>query len=248
MAQPAIQVYSDRTKLSEAAVDLFVSLAHEAVNTQGSFTVALSGGSTPKQLYAGLAEPELEGRIPWGDIHLFFGDERHVLPNHPDSNFRMVQETLISKVPLPMENVHRVRTESDARLAAFEYEEELRSFFQQPWPNFDLLLLGMGTDGHTASLFPNTMGLNEEHRWFIAHQVPEHAIWRLTLTKNAINAARRIVVLVSGESKAKMLAKVLTGPYNPAQTPIQLVNPVAGELLWMIDRAAASQLPDGLIN
>lgn len=239
-----IQVYADQTALAKAAVDLFIETVQKSIQARGTFSVALSGGSTPKQMYTSLAAPELQEQLPWQQIHLFFGDERHVLPDHPDSNYRMVAESLFSKVPLPAENVHRVKTESDARLAAFDYEEELRGFFDDPWPRFDLLLLGMGADGHTASLFPQTAGLNEEHRWFIANPVPSKDAWRLTLTKNAINAARRIVVLVSGRSKADMLAKVLTGPADPWQRPIQLISPVEGEMLWLLDRAAASGLLD----
>jgi len=239
-----IQVYADQTALAGAAVDLFMATAQESLQARGTFSVALSGGSTPKQMYAGLAAPELQEKLPWQQVHLFFGDERHVLPDHPDSNYRMVAEALISKVPLPAENVHRVKTEMDARLAAFDYEEVLRGFFDSPWPKFDLLLLGMGADGHTASLFPNTAGLNEEQRWFIANSVPSKDAWRLTLTKNAINAARKIAVLISGKSKAEMLAKVLTGPADPWQRPIQMISPVDGELLWLLDQEAASGLPD----
>lgn len=248
MTSNSIQVYADQSALSRAGVELFVALGQESIQTKGKFTVALSGGSTPKQLYADLAAPEIQDHLNWENIHLFFGDERHVLPNHPDSNYRMVQEVLFSKVSLPAENIHRVRTELDARLAAFEYEEELRVFFDGGWPKFDLLLLGMGTDGHTASLFPNTAGLNEEHRWFIAHQVPSQDVWRLTLTKNAINAAVQIVVMVSGQSKAPMLVDVLTGPYQPTQKPIQMISPVDGKMVWLFDCDAASQLPNALID
>lgn len=248
MTMASLQVHADPTTLARAAADLFIALAQESIQTKGRFSVALSGGSTPKQMYAELAAPELKDQLSWANIHLFFGDERHVLPDDPQSNFRMVQETLFSKVSLPAGNIHRVRTESDARLAAFDYEEELRAFFNLPWPQFDLLLLGMGADGHTASLFPKTAGLNEEHRWFIAHQVPSQDGWRLTLTKNAINAACQIVVLVSGQSKAEMLAEVLTGPSDPWEKPIQHIQPVDGEMLWLLDRDAASQLPDALMN
>jgi 6-phosphogluconolactonase len=248
MTQALIQVYTDQAALANAGVDLFIALAQEAISSRGKFSVALSGGSTPKQLYADLAEPGIQNQLAWESIHLFFGDERHVKPDHPDSNYRMVQETLFSKVSLPEANIHRVRTEMDARLAAFDYEERLRVFFDLPWPQFDLLLLGMGADGHTASLFPKTAGLNEEHRWFIAQQVPSQDSWRLTLTKNAINAARQIVVLVSGLSKAEILAEVLTGPHQPAQKPIQMIKPVDGKMMWMIDGDAASQLPDLLTN
>lgn len=247
MKNTAIQVYPDKSSLTSAMVSVFVDLAQKAIHTRGTFSVALSGGSTPKQVYAELADPGLQNQLFWPQIHLFWGDERHVPPHDQESNFRMVQETLLSKIHIPEENIHRVKTEMDARLAAFSYEEEMRAFFEQPWPRFDLVLLGMGSDGHTASLFPNTAALNETYRWFIANQIPSQNAWRLTLSKNAINASRKILVLVSGLSKADMLLNVLTGDYQPYQYPIQLISPVEGELIWMVDRAAASQLPDGLV-
>lgn len=215
---------------------------------RGLFSVALSGGSTPRMLYAGLAEHANHENVSWPDIHLFFGDERHVPPDHPGSNFRMVHEALLSKVPIPAGNIHRVMTELDPRLAAFNYEEDLRAHFDTPWPRFDLVLLGMGTDGHTASLFPKTAGLDEEQRWFVANYVPEQQVWRLTLTRHAINAARIIVVLVSGQSKADMLSEALTGVYDPEHIPVQMISPVDGEMIWLIDQDVASQLPEALIR
>lgn len=243
MHTESIQVFTDKASLTGAAVDLFISLAQRSILERGAFSVALSGGSTPKALYTRLADPGLQDQLAWADIHLFFGDERYVLPDHPESNFRMVKEALLSRVEIPGENIHRVKTEMDVRLAAFDYEEQLRAHFSDPWPRFDLVLLGMGADGHTASLFPDTAGLNEEHRWFIANQVPAQDAWRLTLTKNALNAGRQIVVLVSGLSKADMLSEVLTGPKEPMHKPVQLISPVQGEMTWLIDRDAASQLP-----
>ena len=180
--------------------------------------------------------------LSWSDLHLFFGDERHVPPDHPDSNFLMAHEALLSKASIPDGNIHRVKAELDPRLAAFNYEDELRGFFASEWPRFDLVLLGMGEDGHTASLFPGTAGLNEEQRWFIANYVPNLGEWRLTLTKNAINAARKIVVLVSGQSKAEMVFEVLSKNASQEQKPIQMISPVDGEMLWLIDRRAASLL------
>ena len=244
----SIQVYPDLKAQTRAAVDLFVNLAQESVNIRGSFSAALSGGSTPRMLYTSLAEPANRDSAPWGNIHLFFGDERHVPQDHPDSNFRMVHETLLSKLPIPEGNVHRVKTALDPRLAAFNYEEDLRAHFETPWPRFDLVLLGMGTDGHTASLFPKTAALNEEQRWFVANFAPDQQAWRLTLTKQAINAARKIVVLVSGQSKASMLSEVLTGEYDPGHKPVQLISPVDGEMIWLIDQDAASLLPAELIK
>jgi len=243
-----IQVYADRAAQTRAAVELFVSLAQQAILERGLFTAALSGGSTPEPVYTALAAPELQSQLDWENIHLFFVDERHVPTDGPESNFRMVKTALLSKVELPAENIHRVRTETDVRLAAFSYEEELRAYFDGPWPRFDLVLLGMGSDGHTASLFPETIGLKEGQRWYIANRTTAGVAWRLTLTINAINHARVIAVLVSGQAKADMLAEVMTGPFEPEQKPIQLISPVDGEMVWLIDQEAASRLPEELIS
>lgn len=241
---PIIEVYKDSVSQTNAAIDLFINNAQAAIQKQGIFSVALSGGSTPKQLYAGLAEPEQQEKLEWEHIHLFFGDERHVPPDHSDSNFKMVQDVLLSNISIPQDCVHRVKAELDPRVAAFAYEDELRGFFESEWPQFDLVLLGLGVDGHTASLFPGTAGLNEEHRWFIANQVPQLEEWRLTLTKHAINAARKIVVLVSGVDKAEMVSKVLSDDGSDELKPVQLISPVDGEMVWMLDREAAGLLPD----
>ena len=240
----SIQVLLDKSAQTKAAIDLFITSARSAIEERGLFCVALSGGSTPKMLDSGLAEPDRQEGIDWANIHLFFGDERHVPPDHPDSNYLMVKNSLVDEVSIPAENVHRVKAEMEPRMAAFSYEDELRAFFSDEWPRFDLVLLGMGNDGHTASLFPKTAGLIEEQRWFIANQLPSQGGWRLTLTKHAINAARKVVVLVSGDSKAEMLAEVLTGTFDPLHKPIQLISPTAGEMIWLLDRAAASGLPD----
>ncbi len=240
----AIKVFTDSNSQTRAAIDLFISLAQAAIEEKGVFSAALSGGSTPKNLYAGLADPEQQQRLEWAHVHLFFGDERHVPPDHPESNFKMVQETLLSKIPIPQSCIHRVRAELDPRLAAFNYEDELRHFFAGEWPRFDLVLLGMGDDGHTASLFPGTAGLNEEQRWFIANYVPILGEWRLTLTKHAINAARMIVVLVSGQSKAEMISAVLSEKTAQEKIPIKMISPVDGEMIWLLDHEAARLLPE----
>ncbi|MFW5714112.1 MAG: 6-phosphogluconolactonase, partial [Brevefilum sp.] len=203
-----------------------------------------SGGSTPEPFYRGLADRANQTRLDWRNIHFFWGDERPVPPDHPDSNFGMAREVLIGQVPILEENVHRVPAEMDVRMAAFSYEEVLRDFFDGEWPRFDLVLLGMGEDGHTASLFPKSAGLNEEQRWFIANYAPGLETWRLTLTKHAINASREIWVLVQGKSKAARLAEALTGPHDPWENPIQLIAPEDGELVWMVDEDAAQKLPD----
>lgn len=239
-----IEVFQDSVSHTNAAIEFFINQAQAAIQHKGIFSVALSGGSTPRDLYAGLAEPDRQEKLEWDHIHLFFGDERHVPPNHPESNFKMVQDVLLSKISIPQDCVHRVKAELDPRLAAFDYEDELRGFFEGEWPQFDLVLLGLGDDGHTASLFPGTAGLNEEHRWFIANDVFQLGEWRLTLSKHAINAARMIVVLVRGIDKAEMVSKVLSEKGSDEMKPIQLISPVDGEIVWMIDREAADLLSD----
>ena len=240
-----INVFEDSNALVSAAVEDFITLANQSIGQNDRFSMALSGGSTPEPFYRALADSAHRKRLAWERTHLFWGDERPVPPNHFESNFRMAQETLISHLPIPEANVHRVPAEMDVRLAAFSDEETLRDFFEGDWPRFDLVLLGMGEDGHTASLFPKSAGLNEDQRWFIANYVPAHETWRLTLTKNAINAARNVWVLVQGESKADKLAEVLTGPRDPWANPIQWIEPDKGEMVWMLDEAAASKLSEG---
>lgn len=237
-----IRVYPNLDVLSQAAADLFTILAVKSIKERGSFAAALSGGSTPKPMYKALTSLERQEKLDWKKIYLFWGDERSVAPEHPDSNYRMVRDNLLEHISIPEENIHRVPAELDPRMAAFSYEETLRGFFQGAWPQFDLVLLGMGDDGHTASLFPYSAGLNEEDRWFIANYAPKRETWRLTLTKNAINAARNIVVLVAGGSKASMLSDVLEGKYEPDKKPIQLIMPVDGKMIWLVDQSAASDL------
>jgi 6-phosphogluconolactonase len=237
-----VQIFPNKGSLTQAALEKFVALAEESIRERGVFSVALSGGSTPKALYQSLAVIENYKGLSWKDIHFFWGDERHVSHSHPDSNFRMVNESLFDKISLPRENIHRVPAELDARMAAFHYEEELRKYFSNCWPQFDLVLLGMGEDGHTASLFPHSSGLQEEKRWFIANFAPGIGAWRLTLTKNAINQARHIIVLVSGGNKSQMVAKVLEEPKRPEERPIQLICPQRGKMQWLLDGDAAKCL------
>jgi 6-phosphogluconolactonase len=242
-----LKIYPDFETLTKAAVEEAIRLSEEAIHQRGRFTIALSGGSTPAPFYRALAKSTNRKRLDWEHIHLFWGDERPVPADHPDSNYRMAKETLIDLVGIPEANVHRVPAELDVRLAAFSYEEVLRDFFDGDWPPFDLTLLGMGADGHTASLFPHSAGLNEAQRWFIANYAPGMETWRLTLTRHAINAARTVWVLVRGESKAEKLAGVLAGPQNPQANPIQLIHPEEGEMVWWVDQAAAQKLPEGFV-
>lgn len=237
-----ILVFSDANALIEAGAEKFFQIALESIKRYGRFSVALSGGNTPRPLFAALGSAEFYSRLAWENVHLFWGDERHVPPEHPDSNYRMIKDVLLSRIAIPQENIHRVPAELDIHAAAEQYEERLRSFFEGEMPRFDLVLLGMGEDGHTASLFPQSSGLDEEERWFIANYAPARKSWRLTLTKTAINAARHIMVLVSGASKAQILADVLYGEKEPDLKPIQSISPENGEMIWMVDCEAAGRL------
>ena len=254
-AQPTIQVAADAAALSEMAAHEFVCQAQAAVQARGVFTVALAGGSTPKSLYARLASttslsleqsPGSADRglcVPWDKVHVFWGDERHVPPDHTDSNYRMAYEAMLSKVPVPPANVHRIKTETpDAHTAAAEYEQELQSFFRLApgqLPRFDLVLLGMGPDGHTASLFPGTDALHEPTRLVVAPWVEKFHTYRVTLTLPVLNNAAKGIFLVSGEDKAETLRAVLQGDHQPDSLPAQGVHPTQGTLLWLVDRAAA---------
>jgi len=240
-----LQVCHNPEDLYRQAAVLFVRLAGEAASVRGRFTVALSGGSTPKGVYALLAEGEIHKQIPWPKVHLFWGDERCVPPTHPESNYRMAEETLLSRVPIPAQNIHRIPAEKAPAQAADAYEQVLQEFFALPQdtpPRFDLVFLGMGPDGHTASLFPGTTGLREDKRLVIAHYVEKLGAWRVTLTSPVLNQAAHVVFLVCGADKAETLRQVLEGSYEPERLPAQLIRPVHGTLLWLVDQAAASSL------
>lgn len=243
MSSPrTIRVLPTAADLFRGAAEEFVRAGRAAIAEQGRFTVALSGGSTPRSLYSLLAKDYAD--FAWSRTFLFFGDERHVPPDHPDSNYRMVNEALLTKVPIPGGNVHRVRAESPAAAAAAsEYEERLRSFFElQPgeFPRFDLILLGMGPDGHTASLFPDSEGLKEQSRLVIANWVEKFKTHRITFTFPVLNHAAEVMFLASGADKADMVRQVLEGKNTP-RFPAQQVQP-EGRLLWMVDEEAAAKL------
>jgi 6-phosphogluconolactonase len=240
--QPEIRILNMPTDLFQAAAIEFAALASQAVQSAGRFSVALSGGSTPKGLYTLLAS-SLFPDIPWEKIFFFFGDERYVPSDHPDSNYRMVRETmLLSKVPAS--NVFRVHAEEkDADSTARQYEQTLRNFFAlQPGehPRFDLILLGLGPDGHTASLFPGTAALDEQKRLVMANWVDKFQTYRITLTLPVLNSAACAMFLVSGADKAHIVREVLET--ENAKLPSQKVRPADGGLLWLLDRAAASTL------
>jgi 6-phosphogluconolactonase len=243
-----IEVLASAADLFHAAAEEFVRAARAAIGAQGRFTVALSGGSTPKALYSLLATNY--AGFAWNRIFLFFGDERHVPPTDPESNYRMVNESLLTKIAIPAENVFRVPAENpDAAAAASEYEAQLRRFFEiksgelksGEFPRFDLILLGLGPDGHTASLFPDSPALNEESRLVVANWVAKFNAHRITFTFPVLNRGGEVMFLASGADKADMVRQVLEGKNTPP-LPSQRVQPSDGKLLWMLDEAAAAKL------
>jgi 6-phosphogluconolactonase len=238
-----VRVFADAAELMQAAAGEIVRAAGQAVAARGRFTWALAGGSTPRDLYRLLASDPFRDRLPWPAIHFFWSDERHVPPDHPESNFRMAREAMLDAVPVPPDNIHRVRAEEpDAQRAAAEHEATLRSFFDlspDAWPRFDLILLGLGKDGHTASLFPGGAAVHERERLVVAPWVEAQRAYRITLTPPVLNHARRALFLVSGEEKAGALHAVIEGEHQPDRYPAQVVE---GNCLWMVDRAAARLL------
>jgi 6-phosphogluconolactonase len=235
-----VQVFDNPEAVAQAAADRFVQASTEAIAARGRFDVALSGGTTPKRVYQLLASKDYRNKVDWGRVHIFFGDERCVPMDHPDSNYRMVREALLSQVPIPNENIFPIQGDGDPKLNAQKYEQQLRKLFKDSdWPRFDLVFLGLGEDAHTASLFPGTSALHEDKAWVVANWVEKLNTWRITLTVPAINHAARILFLVTGSSKAKPLSAVINGSGN---SPAQLINPSNGSLEWLIDKAAAELL------
>lgn len=245
MSDREIIVCPDLADLNQKAAKNFILLAKEAIEASGQFIVALSGGSTPRQLYALLAAAEYGARIPWPRVYLFWGDERCVPPDHPDSNYRMASENLLSKIPIPKENVHRMEGEEEPQVAASKYEETIRDFFQLSdfaLPRFDLIFLGLGDDGHTASLFPGSEALRETKRLVLAPYVEKLKAHRLTLTLPVFNHAAHIFFLVTGKSKAAVLGDVLQRRPGSRSLPAQHINPLDGRLVWFVEQAAAGSL------
>ncbi len=238
-----ILVFQTAEEVAQAAAERFVEHAQESIRDHGVFSVALSGGSTPRRMYELLATEQFNALVEWSGVHIFFGDERTVPPDHPESNYRMARGALISRVPIPPENVHPINGVGDALGNATLYEVELRQFFPGwEWPRFDLVLLGLGKDGHTASLFPNTTALGDTRAWVVANWVEDFQTYRITLTSPAINAAANVEFLAAGTGKAAALAAVLEGPADPEHLPAQLIKPEKGSLKWLVDAQAASKL------
>lgn len=223
--------YSDVASLQQSVTDSFCELAHRTVNQNGIFRVSLSGGSTPKRVYEMLSQRDL----PWEKIHWFWGDERNVPHDHPDSNYLMVKTALLSKVDIPKENIHPVPVNIESPAAAAEqYDQLLHKHFNDRWPHWDLVLLGMGDDAHTASLFPETLALGEQGRWFVENWVPKFEAFRYTVTFPAIESGQNIWFIITGKAKQEALRHVLSGEKDPGAYPSQRISPTR----WFVDAAA----------
>jgi 6-phosphogluconolactonase len=233
-----------------AAARHFLCAAEAAIRSHGSFVVALSGGSTPRAMYARLATESQDAALDWTRVTVLWGDERCVPPDHASSNYRMVREALLDLVPVSPANVHRIRGEDLPAAAAAAYEEVIRGVLRtpigppssRPGERIDLVLLGLGEDGHTASLFPGSAATHDSVSWVRAEFVSAVSMWRISLTPAIINAAAEIVFLVAGGAKAGIVRQVLQGPRQPGALPAQLIAPTSGRVCWMLDRAAAAQL------
>lgn len=240
---PHLTVYPDHSTFVNGAVDFVTRCAAKALAAQGQFVIALAGGATPRAIYARLAEADYQQRMDWSKTYVFFSDERCVPPDDERSNFRMAREALLDRVSLPPQNIYRIRGEDDPAQAAFAYEQQLARLFRRTTvPAFDLILLGLGENGHTASLFPGTAALREAQRWVVAQYVEVAGMWRITFTPPLINAAQRVCFLVAGAAKAEIVRQVLQGPYQPEVLPAQLIQPTNGELYWLLDAAAAARI------
>lgn len=246
----AVRIVADTAAVARTAAQLWVEHAEKSAAARGRFTVALSGGSTPKALYSLIAsDSALRDRMPWDKSFFFFGDERHVAPDHPDSNYKTANDGLFTRLGINAARVFRMKGEyPDADRAAREYEDELRKFFNLQTgelPRLDLVFLGMGPDGHCASLFPGTKALRETSRQVTSNWVGKFFTQRITMTAPVLNNAGCVLFMVGGADKAQPLKAVLEGPHEPEQLPSQLIHPVNGSLLWLVDQSAAAQLDRG---
>ena len=244
---PNVQIFPNTEYLARSAVEIFIQLAEQSIAEHGVFRVALSGGSTPLSLYALLASEPFSERVDWSRVHFFWGDERCVPPDNPDSNFYRAKQTLFDNVPVPETNIFRIPAELRPEQAAELYEEVLLRYFSEVEEDdirsrarFDLVLLGMGDDGHTASLFPGTPAIHEQVRWVAAQWVDKLAAWRITLTPAILNRAAQVLFLVSGEGKSYTLQRVVYGSYQPDRYPAQVIRPEDGEVRWLVDERAAA--------
>lgn len=242
---PDLRTFPDSAAVARAASEIIVPTARDAAIGGRNFSLVLSGGSTPKLLYQLLAAEPVRSQVDWGRFEVFFGDERVVPPDHADSNFKMANDAMLSKVPIPAGNVHRMRGEIDPNEAAKEYGLLLKEKFGEG--GADVTLLGMGDDGHTASLFPGTAAIDEPHHRVVAHFVENSTTgksWRITTTAPFINRSKQVLIMVTGGGKAGRLKEVLTGPRDPHRLPIQLIRPSGGTVTWLLDTAAAAQVAE----
>ena len=240
-----ITVFDRSEELFKKAAEKIITIGREAIRSKGRFTLTLSGGNTPKGVYTALASAEFKNELEWGKVHVFWGDERPVVQTHPDSNYRMAKESLLDHVAIPPGNIHRIAGEEDSMLAAQQYEDELREFFDTPdggMPVFDLILLGMGDDGHTASLFPDSEAIKINDRLVVENYVKKLNTHRITFTFSLINNAKNVLFLVTGSSKSKALRQVLRQSDTEQVLPSVLVQPKNGSLLWFLDKDAAAEL------
>jgi 6-phosphogluconolactonase len=246
MAQPLERhIFADAQELVRAAATLFITVGQEAISQRERFLAALSGGSTPKALYTVLTSKEFAGQLDWGKVHFLFGDERAVPPTHHDSNFAQANTLLFTPLNIPPAHIHRMRGEVAPDAAAIQYEDQLRRLTATAlgqWPVLDLVLLGMGEDGHTASLFPGTPALTEQTRWVVPGKSPQGTRSRITLTLGVINHASVILFLVTGLNKANVVRRVIESGAESDPYPAAQIRPESGRLLWYLDRAAASEL------
>lgn len=234
------KVFQTVDELSLAAAELIIEIAKKAVDTRGRFTISLSGGQTPNKLYSLLAKPPLRDRVEWLKTFIFWADERYVGFDDERNNAHCIKSILIDKIDIPSSNIHVINTNLQPDEAAREYEKKIKCFFRnEPW-QFDLVLLGVGENGHTASLFPGTKVVNEQLEGVRSVYVDEEKMYRITMTAPLINQARNILFLITGGNKSEILRNILTGSYQPQKYPAQLIQPKNGELLWFASKEAIS--------
>ena len=242
----AIEIYKDAISLATNAARHFISIGQQAIINRGRFSVTLAGGSTPRGLYTLLASETYKHQLDWDKVYVFWGDERLVPAESPESNFNLAKQTLLDHVPIPQQNIFRIQGELEPELASEIYSDVIKEFFQSnsegSIPQFDMILLGLGEDGHTASLFPHTKALDEKTLLVAHNHVLKLDVWRITFTYRLINSAANILFLVSGESKAKTLRMVIEESHQPDRLPAQGIDPINGKLTWLVDKAAASNL------
>lgn len=243
IANSDLFIFPDRDDLSIGAADEIATLAQEAVKATGRFAICLAGGSTPRELYTLLASEPWVKQMPWGKTHIFFGDERCVNQADAQSNFKMINDALLSKVPIPKSNIHApIGQDSNPEAAAQEYQQQLTEFFGHTSPVFDLILLGLGPEGHTASIFPNSPAIAERHKHVMAYRVDDAHGWRITMTLPVINAAKHILFLVAGSEKQEIVGQIFSRTQNGHEIPARLVSPTSGTLMWYLDEQAAQQV------